>query len=87
MYENQAKYPEALQMHKEAPEICLRIFGPDHLVVAGTLRNIALVHQKQGRHDFEAECFDKCVVIYEKVYGNEHSETADARKEAARARA
>ena len=74
-------------MHKEAPEIRLKTFGPEHPVAADTLYNIALVHQKQGRHDLEAECFDKCVVIYEKVYGNEHSETADARKKAARARA
>ena len=55
--------------------------------MAKTLHNIALVHRKQGQHDLEAECFDKCVVIYEKVYGNEHSKTADARKKAARARA
>ena len=58
-----------------------------HPVVADTLYNIGLVYQKQGRHDLETECFDKCLVIYEKVYGNEHSKTADARKKAARARA
>ena len=57
VYDEQAKYPEALQMHREVLEVRL------------------------------AECFDKCVVIYAKAYGDEHSATADARKRAARARA
>ena len=46
--------------------------GPEHLIAAETLHNIALVHRKQGRHNLKAECFDKCMVIYAKVYGNVH---------------
>ena len=58
-----------------------------HPIAADTLYNIALVHREQGRHDLEAECFDKCVVIYGKVHGDADCETVDAREQAARARA
>ena len=55
--------------------------------MADTLYNIALVHQTQGQHDLEAECFEKCALIYAKAYGDDHSETADAQEQAALARA
>ena len=80
-----AIYNEAMIHYKQCVKIQEEELGLDHPVAAGTLYNIALVHRKQGRHDLEAECSDKFVVIYAKVYGNEHSETADARKQAARA--
>ena len=63
-----------------------RVLGPERPVVADTPHNMAIVHGKQGQHTLEAECFDKCVAIYAKVYGNEHSKTVKARNNAARAR-
>ena len=80
VYYTQAKYPEALKLHEDVLAIRVAKLGLEHPVAADTLYNIALVHRQQGRHDLEAECVDKCVVIYEKVYGNEHSKTANARK-------
>ena len=74
-------------MHQKSLNIKLKVFGPDHPFVADTIYNIALVHRLQGRHDLEAECFDKCVVIYVKVYGEAHNETDDAQKQAALAHA
>ena len=73
-------------MFHEALVVLEKDLGLDHPFVANTLYNIALVHRKQGQHNLEAECFEKCVIIYAEVYGNEHSETADARKQAASAR-
>ena len=74
---------EALTMHQKSLNIMLKVFGHDHPVAADTLYNIALVHREQERHDLEAECFDKCVMIYAKVHGNAHSETVNARMQAA----
>jgi tetratricopeptide (TPR) repeat protein len=85
--DGQGKYPEALEYYNKSLEIMIKVHGQDHPIAADTLYNIALVHREQGRHDLEAECFDKCVVIYGKVHGDAHSETVDAREQAARARA
>ena len=84
---DQGKYPEALEYYNKSLEIKIKVHGLDHPVAAGTLYNIALVHRRQGRHDLEAECFEKCAVIYGKVHGDAHSETVDAWKQVARARA
>ena len=36
LYEQQAKYTEALSMHNEVLEIRLKTFGPEHPLVADT---------------------------------------------------
>ena len=77
VYRTQGKYPEALEMQDKCLKICEKVLGRNPLA-ADTLYSMAL-----GQHDLEAECFDKCVLIYAKVHGNAHSETADARKQAA----
>ena len=74
-------------MYHKALAIDEKVHSPEHPRVADTLYDIALVHQEQGQHDLEAECFDKCVVIYGKVHGDAHSETVDAQEQAARAHA
>ncbi len=74
-------------MHEKALKTSVAVLGPEHPSAADTLYNIALLHREQGQHNLEAECFDKCVVIYAAVYGDAHNQTADAQTQAACAHA
>ena len=76
MYENQAKYPEALQMHKEVLDICLKIFGPDHLSVAVFYGNIGNVCESQAKYLEAPEMHQKCLKIEEKIHRPEHLDMA-----------
>ena len=51
VYEQQAKYTEALSMHYEVLEIRLKTFGREHPDTAKTLKNIAIVLTLQGKHE------------------------------------
>ena len=67
---NQGKPEAALAMYQKSLDTKLKVFGPDHPDAADTLYNIALLHRELGQHDLEAECFEKCVIIYAAVYGD-----------------
>ena len=73
MLNDQDRYSEALEYYDKSLEVMFKVHGQDHPVAAGTLYNIALAHR-----ELEAECFDKCVVIYGKVHGDAHSKTVHA---------
>eukprot|EP00286_Rhodomonas_abbreviata_P027266 CAMPEP_0181307168 /NCGR_PEP_ID=MMETSP1101-20121128/10722_1 /TAXON_ID=46948 /ORGANISM="Rhodomonas abbreviata, Strain Caron Lab Isolate" /LENGTH=64 /DNA_ID=CAMNT_0023413339 /DNA_START=63 /DNA_END=254 /DNA_ORIENTATION=+ len=49
IYKNSGKLDEALAKHEEALQIKLKIFDRDHLDVANSEYNIALLKQEQGK--------------------------------------
>mmetsp|Transcript_45578 Transcript_45578/g.109681 ORF Transcript_45578/g.109681 Transcript_45578/m.109681 type:complete len:390 (-) Transcript_45578:154-1323(-) len=57
--------------------------GHDHVDVANTQYNMALVHKSMNKQEEAKRLFLRCAEVYAKVYGADHSETLDAKKQAA----
>ena len=60
----------------------IKLFGHDHIDVAVSKYNIALLFEKEGKRDEARKLFLECEKIYSKVYGPDHTETLDAARRA-----
>ena len=76
VYEQQAKYTEALSMHHEVLEIRLKTFGPEHPDTASTYNNIGVVYDEMGEHEKALEFYNKNLDIDIKVHGPDHPAVA-----------
>ena len=73
VYERQAKYTEALWMHEEVLKFRLKIFGPDHPLVADTQNNIAVVLRRYPEKYPEAlKMYQKALKTRLAVLGPDH---------------
>merc|ERR1711965_693989 len=80
VYDSQDKYDEALEYYNKSLEIKLKKLGNDHPGVADIKYNIALLYKNKLNNKAEAKTlFEDCVRIYTIIYGENHSETTDAR--------
>mmetsp|Transcript_44225 Transcript_44225/g.110769 ORF Transcript_44225/g.110769 Transcript_44225/m.110769 type:complete len:134 (-) Transcript_44225:14-415(-) len=70
---------EALEKHEKALDIRLSKLGEGHVDVARTRYNMAVILRQQGDAARARELLEGCAEVYGKVYGPEHSETADAK--------
>ncbi len=78
MYNHQANYVDAEQLHKRALAIREKALGARHPDVAASLNNLASVYHEQGKYA-EAERHSKrAVAIYEKTLGANHPDLAYA---------
>jgi len=76
-YHEQGKYEEADSLCRLSLVLREKIFGPDHLLVAKTLRHLGALYQAQSKYS-EAEPFLKrSLRIYEKAFGSNHREVAN----------
>ena len=71
---------KALELYDKSLEIKLKCLGGDHLDVANTKYNIALLYRRQGNtiHWQARNLFHEAAAVYTAVYGANHSETIDA---------
>ena len=58
------------------------VYGDVHPHVAYLKFNKALVHKKRGEKDLAKQLLLECEAICAKVYGADHSKTAEAAREA-----
>ena len=66
-------------MHQKSLDIKLKVFGPDHLVVAETQGNIAGVYYRQGKHTKALELYKKELAVKEKAHSHNHPHVADTK--------
>ena len=83
--EKQGKLEEALELYQKSLDTTIRAVGPDHVSVADTKYNMALVQTQQGDKASAKNCFHEAGLIYSKVYGAEHRMTVQALEQAKRA--
>ena len=76
------RYEEALVQYGKAQEVYVAVYGDMHPHVAGLKRNKALVHKIRGEKDLAKQLLLECEAVYAKVYGADHSKTAEAAREA-----
>ena len=50
-----------------------RIFGEDHVSVATTYNNLALVYERLGEYNQARELLEKVLMIYEKIFREDHA--------------
>ena len=72
----QGKPEEALAMHQQSLNIKLKVFCPDHPLVADTQYNIGIVLKNQGEFAQALKMYGKCLKTREKVLGTDHPATA-----------
>ena len=63
-------------MHQKSLNIKLKVFGPDHLLVADTQNNIAIVLRQQGKYPEALEMYEKALKTRVAVLGPEHPDVA-----------
>ena len=81
VYDNQGNYDKALEYYEMALDIQLMKLGNDNPDVADTKYNIALLYKNKLDNKVEAKkLFEDCVRIYTTAYGEDHTETIDAKK-------
>ena len=81
VYQKQGKYDEALEYYEKSLNIRLEKLGDDHPDVADTKYNLALLYKNKLDNKVEAKkLFEDCVRIYTTAYGEDHTETIDAKK-------
>ena len=82
VYKQQGDYEKALFHYGKAQDVFVAVFGDGHPYVAGVKHNKALVHKKRGEKDLAKQLLLECEAICAKVYGADHSKTAEAAREA-----
>ncbi|MBD2636217.1 tetratricopeptide repeat protein [Limnothrix sp. FACHB-881] len=74
--EGQGLWAEAEQHHGNCLSITERHFGPDHLLTATSLNNLALLYESQGRYEAAEPLYRRSLEIRERVLGADHPHTA-----------
>ena len=75
MYGTKGDLENALLQFQRALEIQTRVFGSQHLDVAASCQNIAVVYLKQGKRAQAIEMATKAYGIKLKVLGPDHPST------------
>jgi tetratricopeptide (TPR) repeat protein len=70
------RYAEAQTLHERALTIAERALGPDHLEVARSLNDLAVVHWYQGRYAEAKQFNERALAIREIALGDDHPEVA-----------
>ena len=70
------KAQEALEQLHRAFEIRIRVQGKDHLDVANTGENIAILYQKQGKFEEALEIYELALATQIRVCGQDHPDVA-----------
>src|SRR5581483_3397229 len=66
------RYAEAQTLHERALTVAERALGPDHLDVAHSLNDLAVVHWYQGRYAEAQELNERALTIRERMLGADH---------------
>jgi hypothetical protein len=53
-----------------------RVEGPDSLLLAPKLNNLAMLYKQQTKNDLAEDLYKKSLAITQKYYGNNHGEVA-----------
>ena len=81
VYNKQGNYDKVLEYYEMSLVIRLKKLGDDHPDVANTKYNLALLYKNKLNNKVEAKkLFEDCVRIYTTAYGEDHTETIDAKK-------
>uniref|UniRef100_A0A914HB39 Kinesin light chain n=1 Tax=Globodera rostochiensis TaxID=31243 RepID=A0A914HB39_GLORO len=73
---DQRKYREAIALMNEALAIRERCLGKDHLAVAATLNNLAVLYVKRGKFKEAEPLCKRALEIREKALGHDHPDVA-----------
>lgn len=74
----QEKHEMAEQYYRRAIDIKVKHLGPQHIVVARSLNNLARLYYQLNRFHEAEPLTKKCVEIYEKIFGTQHPDYATA---------
>ena len=66
------RYAEAQTLHERALTVAERALGPDHLDVAHSLNDLAVVHWYQGRYGDAKDLNERALAIRERTLGADH---------------
>ncbi|RYP42629.1 hypothetical protein DL768_010304 [Monosporascus sp. mg162] len=73
--DNQGKYDEAEQMHRQTLELKEKVLGREHPDTLASMNNLALIWDSQGKYDEAEQMHRQTLELKEKVLGREHPST------------
>jgi len=74
----QGQYDRAIETAKKALEVAENAWGPDHLDVAASLNNLAMMYMIQGQYAQAEPLYKRSLAIWEKALGPDHPLVADS---------
>ena len=74
----EGKFAEATPLAQESLRIAEATYGPEHLNVARSLNNLAVVYYKQGRYAEAEPLLKRALALHQKVQGPDHPDVATA---------
>jgi tetratricopeptide (TPR) repeat protein len=78
LYANQGRYADADPLYQRSLAIREKALGPDHLAVAESLNNLAVLSFNQGRYADAEPLYQRSLAIWEKALGHDHPDVATA---------
>ena len=75
VYHSRGHYERALEYYQKDLDITIKVVGHDHIDVAASCQNIAVVYLKQGERAQAIEMATKAYDINLKVLGSDHPST------------
>ncbi len=59
--------------------VCQQHFGEEHNYIAGSMNNLALLYDSQGKYEAAEPLYVEAINIFETLLGNDHSLTITVR--------
>ena len=73
-------YDDSLRMYEQSVAIFIKVLGKDHVDVAKSYNNMAVVYRAQGKYGEALELYEQSLAIRIKVFGKEHRKVAELQR-------
>ncbi|AFZ48869.1 tetratricopeptide repeat protein [Dactylococcopsis salina] len=74
----EGKYAEAIPLAEQALTLYKEAVGEDHLAVAQTLNNLAVLYENQGRYSEVEPLYQQALAIQKRALGDDHPNVASS---------
>ncbi|KAF4452431.1 hypothetical protein F53441_4711 [Fusarium austroafricanum] len=78
-YTKQSKFDKAEEAYSRALQLCLEVYGDEHLDTINTNSSVAITWAYRGKHEESLQKITDCCQLSEKLFGADHARTGSLR--------